>query len=577
MWLLRRLVRGVRGIDQRRLPIFVCLIPMAVLVIIIFVAVWMAFREPGAPGETSLGIGAFPELYGDPLVRTALINTAIFTLAAIATSLFFGATAAWLVERTNLRFKVLPRTLMVIGLLTPTFLSAMGWVLLLHPRIGVINKIIHEIPGFAWFTIDISHPAAMGIVQGVGLSAVVFIMVSASFRAMNPALEEAASIHGMGFLRRLSRITLPLTFPGILAAGIYVAAIAIAAFDIPAILGLGARVFTFSTFLYMKIYPAEGLPRYDLAGAFGILMIVASMLLLWWYFRTLRQSHKYAVVTGKAYRPSLIELGRWQVAAWVFLGSFFFIAKILPILILIYCSLLPYLQAISLTAFSQMGLDNYRNVPWDYILKGARNTGILMVSVPTLTLTMSVFFSWVVIRSRTRFRFIFDVFAFLPHAMPNVLLAVSALFIVLFILPGWLPLYGNILLVIGMYAIIYISFTTRMINSALLQIHEELDEAAVVSGIPMLRTFWKILLPLLKPALFSAWLWVALLAYRELTMAAFLTISGNPTLPRAIWGIWLQGSYSLASAAACITLTFMIPLVFLYWFLGRRALATTER
>ena len=161
--------------------------------------------------------------------------------------------------------------------------------------------------------------------------------------------------------------------------------------------------------------------------------------------------------------------------------------------------------------------------------------------------------------------------------MPSILLAVSAIFIVLFLLPGWLPLYGNILLVIGMYAIIYLSFGTRMMNSALLQIHKELDEAAIVSGVPMLRTFWKILLPLLKPALLSAWLWVALLAYRELTMAAVLTTAYNPTLPRAVFGIWTQGFYSQAAAAACLTLAFMIPLVFLYWFLGRRALATTER
>jgi iron(III) transport system permease protein len=116
-----------------------------------------------------------------------------------------------------------------------------------------------------------------------------------------------------------------------------------------------------------------------------------------------------------------------------------------------------------------------------------------------------------------------------------------------------------------------------MLNSALLQIHEELDEAAAVSGVPLLRTFWKVLLPLLRPTLLSAGLWIALLTYRELTIASILTTPENVTLPRAIFGIWQQaGGFPEASAAASIVLAFMIPLVFLYWFLGRRALAMAE-
>jgi iron(III) transport system permease protein len=151
------------------------------------------------------------------------------------------------------------------------------------------------------------------------------------------------------------------------------------------------------------------------------------------------------------------------------------------------------------------------------------------------------------------------------------------MYIVLFLLPGWLPLYGTIFILIAMYTLVFISFATRMLNSALLQIHEELDEAAAVSGVPLLITFWKVLLPLLRPTLLSAGLWIALLTYRELTIASVLTTPENAALPRAIFGIWQQaGGFPEASAAASIVLAFMIPLVFLYWFLGRRALAMVE-
>jgi iron(III) transport system permease protein len=220
-----------------------------------------------------------------------------------------------------------------------------------------------------------------------------------------------------------------------------------------------------------------------------------------------------------------------------------------------------------------MNLDNYRELLWAPLLKGVRNTAILAVTVPTITLTISIAFSWIVIRSRSRFRFVFDTFAFLPHAVPHILLAVSAIYIVLFWLPGWLPLYGHMFLLIGMYVVVYISFATRMVNSALLQIHEELDEAAMVSGIPLLSTIWRILIPLLKPTLLTAWLWIALLSYRELTMASILSGVENVTLPAAIFGILITSGQPTAAAASCIGLAFMIPLVFLYWFFGRRALA----
>jgi iron(III) transport system permease protein len=551
---------------------------MGILVLLVLASVWMAFREPGSPGDpVSYGAGAFPELFGDPGFRKTLLNTALFALSTIVTSLFFGVAAAWLVERTDLRFKAVCRSIIMLGLLIPMFLMAMGWVLLAQPKIGILNTMIRGIPGFGWFSIDISQPLAMGFVQGLGLAALMFVMVGATFRAMNPALEEAAAIHGMGFFRRLRRITLPLSFPGILAAVIYISTIAAAAFEIPAIIGMSNRVFTFSTFVYLKINPLVGLPRYDLAGAYGVLMVVIGMLLMWWYFRTVRQSHKYVVVSGKAYRPTLIHLGRWQIAAWGFLGCYFLLAQIIPILILIYMSMLGYPQAISLTAIRSMDLDNWRELPWTLLLRGARHTGILVIVVPTITLALSVAFSWVVIRSRSRFRFVFDTFAFLPHAIPHILLAASAIYIVLFLLPGWLPLYGSIYFLIIMYVIIYISFATRMINSALLQIHQELDEAATVSGIPLLTALWRILIPLLRPTLLTAWLWIGLLSYRELTMASILTSVSNQTLPVVIFGIWSTQGQTEAATAATLVLAFMIPLVFLYWFFGRRALAMVEQ
>ncbi len=148
----------------------------------------------------------------------------------------------------------------------------------------------------------------MGFVQGLSLAALAFILTSQMFRAMNPSLEEAARVHGMSFTRE-SFAASPCRWPGpgIMAAVIYIFTIGIATFDIPAILGLGNRVYLLSTFIYLKVHPqGAGLPEYGITGVVGAFMIVVAGLLTLWYSQVLRQGHRFEVVTGKGYKPALI-------------------------------------------------------------------------------------------------------------------------------------------------------------------------------------------------------------------------------------------------------------------------------
>ena len=560
-------------LDRRLVLVYISLIPIVAIVLLLAVAVWMSFRQ--TTGVAAIySFDAYKQLYGNAFTYRTLLNTAVFSLVATGVALFFGVPSAWLVERTDLRPKELPQTIMVLALLVPSFLSGMGWVFLLNPRIGIINTLISSIPGMGWARINIATAPGMGFIQGLGLASVAFIMMSATFRAMDPALEEAAEVHGLTFFQSLRKVTLPLVFPGMLTAAIYILVIGISAFDIPAVIGLSNRVFTFSTLLYLVVQPSEAMPRYDLAGATAVLMISLSLLLLWWTFSKFRVSNRYAVVTGKSYRPKQVDLGRWRVWAWAFLGSYFLLGQILPLSILVWNALLPYPQAPSLAALSHVSLVNFRTLPMHQLSLAARNTFILVFSVPTLTLLFTLAISWVVVRSELRSRFIFDVLSFLPHAIPHIIFAVAAAYVSLYFLRSFLPIYGTIYILLAVYVLISISFSTRNLNSVLLQIHRELEEAAAVSGIPLLQIIWKILIPLLGPALINTWLWVALLTYRELTVAAMLTTADNLTLPAAMWGIWQAGFYPKAAAATVLLLALMVPLIFLYWRFMRHTFAT---
>ena len=136
---------------------------------------------------------------------------------------------------------------------------------------------------------------------------------------------------------------------------------------------------------------------------------------------------------------------------------------------------------------------------------------------------VSLIFAWVVLRSQIRCRFVFDFFAFLPHAVPNIIFAIGAVLLALFVLRGFIPLYGTIWLLLLLYIIGRLSYGTRMMNSSLIQIHPELEEAAYVAGGSTWNVVRRILVPILTPPILYGWLWIALLTYRELTLAVLLS------------------------------------------------------
>ena len=120
------------------------------------------------------------------------------------------------------------------------------------------------------------------------------------------------------------------------------------------------------------------------------------------------------------------------------------------------------------------------------------------------------------------------------------------------------------------FVIARLSYGTRMTNSGLIQIHDELEESALTSGASRWCAFRRIVIPLISPTLLYAWLWIALLVFRELTLAVILTTSSNMTLPIVVWSLWLGGGLGQSSALATVTLILMTPPVALYWFLARR-------
>jgi iron(III) transport system permease protein len=541
-------------------------VPAALILVLLATVAAISVQESAV--DRGFTLRHYVDLYANPAVSGTILNTAVFAVNTVFWAVVFGLPIAWLVERTDLPGKTVVYTAMTLGVLIPGFMNAMGWILLLHPRAGLLTRWANETLGVTELPINLLTLPGMGWVEGLSLAAVIFVMSCASLRAMDASLEEAAQVSGAGLLTTLRRVTLPLALPGLLGATIFVLAISIATFDVPLIIGLSNRIYVFSTFLYTQVTPHEGLPAYGLTAAFGSFMVGVGVLLTWLYSRVLVRARNYQVITGKSYRPKQAHLGRWAVLAWAFVAAYLTLNIVLPLAMLVWTALLPFVQLPSGQALGQVSLNNFRNANWPLVQTGARHTALLMVLAPTLAVAFAVALSWVVLRTRSRLRLLYDFVAFLPQSVPRIVFGFGAVMLTLFYLRAPLDLYGSMALLVIVVALVQLSFATRIANAALIQIQSELEEAAQVAGASLFAVLRRVTLPLIRPALLYAWLWLALLAFRDLTIPATLVSKNNMTLSVVVWDSWRNGYTGQAAAIVVLMILLLLPMIALYWRLG---------
>jgi len=543
----------------------------ACVVVLLATVLWLSFTD-GAPGDPALGytLAHYVEVFSDRFTYRVLANTCVFLIVTLVVAFALALPIAWLIERTDFPGKPAVYTMMTVALLIPGFAVALGWLFLLHPRIGLVNRALVAMFGLDAAPFDVSTIFGMGVIEGLSLTPIAFIMISVALRAMDPALEEAATMSGAKPRQVVWRVTLRVLAPALLAAAIYVSAICFAAFDVPATLGLTNRIFTFSTYVFRELTPTEGAPEYGGVATLSVIMLAIAALMSWGYRAVQRQAPRYAVVTGKAYRPRLVRLGRAKWPAIGAVATYFVVSQVMPLMMLAWAAGLPFLQPPSAQAFAALSLDNFRSIPADLLLRIVRNTAILMIAVPTITMIASLSISWVVLRARVRGGGLIDFLAFLPVTVPPIVFSVAAFLLALFALGRIVPLYGSIWLLVIVYVIARLSYGTRMVNSALIQIHHELDEAAQMSGAGVGSVMRSILLPLLAPTILYAWIWIALLSYRELTLPVVLATGANLPFSMLVWSYVQSSSYGRASAASLIMLALMVPVLLLYWLAARR-------
>lgn len=532
------------------LPLLALALGGALLILVPLLATgWISFMV-GVPGFGKYTLANYKQVLVDPFGYRVLLNTFEFALGSTAIALVLGAPLAWSVARTDFPLRHTVSLLLGMILVIPGFLQAMGWALMLSPNIGIFNRLLMETFGLEEAPFNIYSLAGMTFAQGLSLVPPAFFILLPVFLGMDSSFEEAAFLSGASKLRTFFRVNLPLAAPALLAAAIYVFVLAFALFEVPAVLGFPDRIFVFSTMLYFLVQIQQGtLPEYGLAAAYGSIVMILSLLMAAYYSKLVKQGRKYATITGKGRKAGILRLGKWRSLAFSLVSIYFLLALVLPMLILFYYSLLPFFKLPSWDAFSSFTLKNYVNVYTRQGLLPLINTGILVALVPIVVVLVSTPISWIVVRTRLRGRFVLDNIAFLPLAVPRIVLSVSLLYLAL-MGRNLIPIYGTISLIVIAHIIAFMSFATRTLNGMIMQIHTDLEDAGRLSGASLVRVLMKVTGPLLKPALFSAWFWVMLLSFREVTMAVMLSSAESMVLPAQIWILWNRALPHDAAAAA---------------------------
>lgn len=549
------------GLDQQKVVLALLL---AVVSVLVLGPVLLLIRASLAPSEAmpletlDFTLKNYVQLLQSPRTLSLVWNTAVYALSSMTIGVAIATAIAWCTERTDMPGRILVRILMFAWMMVPALVVGFGWILLLNPGNGALNVMFRELFGFLQPILTIYSFWSLIIVTSFAVVPTAFVMISGLLRNMDPNLELAARVHGGSSWATLTRVTLPLLTPGLFSIGIYMFMAVVQAFDLPLIIGLSADVPVLSTRVYLLSSPDNGLPNYGLASAFGVLLLVVAAGLMWAYMRATRLGERFRVVTGKAFRPKRIRLGGWRFAALGFTFGYCAV-MMLPLLILLWVSLQPSYSTPSLSALGGLSFDIYRRILTNpMISRAVLNTIILVVSSATIVMLISCLIGWFTVRANSRAGKVLDALSFLPMAIPPIVLVLAILLLYLDT-----PLYGTVWILVLGHVTIYIAFGVRTMSSALIQIHKELGDAALISGASWLTSLRKVTFPLVWPQILNGWLWVFAHSARDLTVPLMLMSTGNLVAASALWNLWqfpdLPGAAALAILLMAALLVVVVP------------------
>src|SRR3954451_19169444 len=544
----------------------VALVAWLALVPLVFL-LWQSFLTPQSASRPAVfTLENFETAYASAETFRLFFNSVQFATGTAAFSLCLGTALAWMNERTNTPFKRLFFALSLIPLVIPGILFVVSWIMLASPKIGILNVWLQWLFNTDMVFFNIYSMTGMIWTDGLHYSPMAFLLMTAAFRSMDPALEESALMCGASVLSIAWKITLKLAWPAALGSLLILVVRSLESFEVPALLGLpvGIQVYTSSIYQAIHQYPSQ----IGLGAAYAITLLLITSIGIYMQSQLAYQGSKFSTVTGKGFRPRTIDLGGWRYFAAALFVLYFIVIVLLPFLVLVWSSLQKFYSAPSWAALSRLSLDSYRTIlDYPQFAQTVWNSLVLAVGSATIVMLASAVIAWIVVRTKMPGRWMLDIRASLRLVFPGLVLVLAIMICYLYLDIG---VYGTLWIMLIAYVTRFLPYGMRYNSASMLQIHKELEESAAMSGASWGLTFRRVVLPLLKPGLLAGWIYVMIVSIRELSSSILLYSPGTEVVSIMIWELWQNGQYVELSALGVMLIVLLFCLVMIAQFLGKR-------
>ncbi|MCY4541430.1 MAG: iron ABC transporter permease [Rhodobacteraceae bacterium] len=510
-----------------------------------WMSIYAAFTESGR-----FSVGGFQRMMQHPSIGREIATTLLFASGATLGATAIGVPLAWINARTDVPGRRLLEVLCVIPLFISAFVGAMAWRLLLVPRAGMITRLLTD---WGWppeLLPDVYSITSMIVIQSIFYSPFMYLYTVASIRQMDPSLEEVARIHGAGPWQTLWRITLAVNGPALLSGMLLVFVFTVGTLEIPMALGIAGGNYVISTRIWtlMSDYPQD----LTMAASLGILAVLIAGTGIWLQRRILGDRN-FTTVSGKGYRARRVKLGKWRWPAFGLVLSYATIAVVAPLIVLVLVGLQKYWAGVfKLELFT---LDNFRSVLFEYDVtrRAIANSMIACTGAATISVFMAVILSQT--KSR-RGESLMGMLVLLPIAIPGAVFGMMVLFAFV-----RTPIYNTLYIIMFAYVIGYFYLAYRTVYSVRLSIHDELEQSARIHGATWWKSTYRILFPLLRPGIYSAWLMTFVVLVREFSSVMFLYRNGTEVMSVLFYLLMERHSARLAAFMVIQTAILLIVMV----------------
>ena len=508
-------------------------------------------------GVFDLSLDNFVSVLGNPNVHHALANSLIACTGGTALAVAIGLAFSWIVVRTNTPCRGFIGAASLVPLFVPPLVAGVAWSILGSPKSGLLNTMMKWI-GLDW-RVDLYSMAGLIAVFGMYYAPYVYMFTASALRNMDPSLEEAAEIAGVGPVRTLFTVTFPLIAPAIISGMLLSFIVMLGIYGIPAVLGAPANISVLTTYIFKLTNWSP--PLYSTAAAVAIILMVVTGALVLLQQRVLA-GRSFITVAGKAFRPRALDLGPWRWLTLALALLYLVIVVVLPTLALIVAAFRRFLfipDASSLFDMRHYSLVHFESI-FDNPLTMRSIWNTMEVGLVTALLGGLLAFAigYTVHRGSTPGRRVIDLVATLPVAIPGLVIGVAYLWAWIG-LPG--GLYGTIWILALAFIARFMPDTMKALSTSFLQIHRELEEAAWVCGKGRLRTIAGIVLPLARPGTIAAMTLLFILAIRELGSSLFLYTSDTTVMAVLLLDYYEGGNTGKTAAFSLVQTALLAVLI----------------